>query len=257
MWQDPSKPITGPGRRETFRQGVIHYEGSGRVTTPLDIEQHLRSLQASYLQHRGYSLGYGFAVVSDINHPNDGAAYEIRGRDLNMASNPGKKQSDGNANNWTASVLIIGPEDRRVSERAAATIRSLFASLHDESGTPYVDALPHSALDYTSCCGIYHEDVAAGLLNPTTQTPTPTPPNESETNMLNSTIIWKKKGTANAFAVVFGVGATHLSDVTYPILVSRLAAAGLPTTVHESVHPQEIKSILAQAGIDEADLEAL
>ena len=91
---------------------------------------------------------------------------------------------------------------------------------------------------------------------PITVPPVPPLP-ESDIDMLSNIILWKVKGTANAFAVAFGVGATHLSDVTYPILVARLAAAGLSTMVHESVHPQEIKSVLFQAGIAEADLEQL
>lgn len=182
-WQDPAKPITGPARRQPFRRGVIHYEGSGRTTTPADIAQHLRNLQASYLRSRGYSLGYGWACVSDVNHPDDGTLWEIRGKDLNMASNPGKKVS-GNANDWTGSVLIIGPEDRRVSDKAASTIRALFSDWHQEAGTAPIPALPHSELDWTSCCGIYHVDVADGKFNPS-----PPPINEEITMHILTTPI--------------------------------------------------------------------
>ena len=178
-WQDPSAPVVGPPRKLQFAQGVIHYEGANRDRTPADIAAHLRNMQAEYLRVRGYSLGYGYAVVSDVRHPNDGTRWEIRGVDLNMASNPGRKwadddmQPEGNANDWTGSVLLIGPTGVRASTLAAQAVRELFGEWHATAGSTPVRPIPHKTLDYTDCCGApYLADIAAGLFDPSAPTPT-------------------------------------------------------------------------------------
>lgn len=180
-WQDPAQPVVGPTRRAPFQQGVVHYEGhGGRDATPADIPRHLRAMQNAYLATRRYSLGYGFAVVSDVRHPDDGTRWEIRGTDLNMASNPGRKWKDdggipaGNANDWTGSILLIGPEGVPASEKAAASVRAIFTEWHAEAGTNPVPPFPHNVLDYTSCCGTaYIADLHAGRFDPQTDTQPP------------------------------------------------------------------------------------
>lgn len=180
-WQDPAQPVVGPTRRAPFQQGVVHYEGhGGRDVTPADIPRHLRAMQNAYLATRRYSLGYGFAVVSDVRHPDDGTRWEIRGTDLNMASNPGRKWKDdggipaGNANDWTGSILLIGPEGVPASEKAAASVRAIFTEWHAEAGTNPVPPFPHNVLDYTSCCGTaYIADLHAGRFDPQTVTQPP------------------------------------------------------------------------------------
>lgn len=180
VWQDPSRPVAGPPRKARFRRGVVHHEGVTRDRTPADIAAYLRQMQSSYLASRGYSLGYGFGVVSDVRHPADGTRWEIRGADLNMASNPGRKWAaegrspTGNANDWTGSVLIIGPTGVRVSAKASTSVREIFAEWHAEAGTSPVRPLPHMALDWTSCCGeSYLADLNAGLFDPHAQPPPP------------------------------------------------------------------------------------
>lgn len=173
-WQSAEQPVAGPARRQPFRQGIIHYEGVTRDYVPADIGQHLLNMQAAYINSRHYSLGYGFACVSDPDHPNDGTLWEIRGFDLNMASNPGAKWNNlgrlpaGNVNDWTGSVLLIGRTGAHASPRAAAAVRGLFAEWHDAAGTMYRQPWPHSEVDWTSCCGDqYRADITAGLFNPT------------------------------------------------------------------------------------------
>ena len=186
-WQGFTTPVTGPPRRKRFSQGVIHHEGANRDVTPRNIAAHLRSMQSSYLASRGYSLGYGFAVVSDVRHPEDGSRWEIRGTDLNMASNPGQKWNAerrlpaGNVNDWTGSIIIIGPTGVPVSPKAAAAIRTILAEWHAETGTVPVRPFPHSTTDYTACCGsVYRANLEAGLfdprLSPPPPIPTPVPP---------------------------------------------------------------------------------
>lgn len=178
-WTPPGPPITGPARRRTFSRGVVHWEGVNRDRTPADVAAHLRSMQRSWVSSRGYSLGYGWAVVSDVRHPDDGMLWEVRGFDLNMASNPGRSWTAGpgtNANDWTGSVLVIGPTGVRVSDRAAATVRALFGSWHTAAGTAPVRPLAHSELDPTACCGdAYRADLAAGRFDPSTSSPGPDP----------------------------------------------------------------------------------
>lgn len=168
-WQDPNQPVTGPARRQPFRQGVIHWEGApDRTTLPADIAAFLRNMQASYLAHRQYSLGYGYAVVSQAGHPADGTLWEIRGTDLNMASNPGRKLGSGNANDWTGSVIIMGPGNKPATPKAIQAVRTLFWEWHAEAGTQPVRPIPHMDLDWTSCAGPYFTDqVRNGTFDPT------------------------------------------------------------------------------------------
>jgi hypothetical protein len=180
MWQSPTQPVTGPPRRARFQRGVVHWEGVDRDRAPVDIPAYLRQMQAAYVRVRGYSLGYGFAVVSDVTHPGDGDAYEVRGTDMNMASNPGKKWNvdggspGGNANDWTGSILLIGSSGLRASAKAAATVRRLFSQWHSQAVTAPIRPLPHSTLDYTTCCGPHFTaDLVAGVFDPV---PVPSPP---------------------------------------------------------------------------------
>ncbi|WP_395160453.1 hypothetical protein [Ilumatobacter sp.] len=89
---------------------------------------------------------------------------------------------------------------------------------------------------------------------PSTPTPTPTPtPTEEDDNMLNATSLWRPKGYSNVFAVTPD-GARHLGAETTEDLKRRLIAAGQNPKVIVSDHPQELKSVLALAGLTTADL---
>jgi hypothetical protein len=255
-WQDPTKQVSGPLRRQPFRQGVVHWEGNGRNSTPADIAQHLRNMQSAYLRDRGYSLGYGFAVVSDVSHPDDGTRWQIRGAELNMASNLGAKWRDEgvirrteNANDWTGSVLIIGPADRRASPKAAASVRNIFAEWHAQAGTSAVPPVAHGVMDYTTCCGPhYAADLAAGLFDPrVAPQPVPVPPIQGDPdNMLVHLIrldgtpavyaqysggykVWiRSQPVLNAYRLVTGkdvqvIGASYraLWEATGPIMGDR------------------------------------
>lgn len=190
-WQDPANPVTGPARKKRFTRGVVHWEGAvGRNYTPADIAKHLRDMQASYKRIRGYSLGYGFAVVSDVTHKDDGTRWQIRGTDINMASNPGAKWNkegrvpSGNVNDWTGSILIIGPANKPVSPKAAASIRTIFAEWHAEAKTPPLRPMPHAETDYTDCCGaLYRANLTAGMFDPQLAPPPPPPPAQGVPDM--------------------------------------------------------------------------
>jgi hypothetical protein len=162
-WQDPSLPITGPKPKATRTVGVIHYSGSNNI--PADKPAWLRSMQADYVNNRGYSLGYGHLVTYD------GDSYEIRGDDFNMASNNGDKV-DGNANDWTLSILLDVTTTAGATLAAIDTCKDLFANA-GITGRP----VPHSFYDYTSCCGdAVRAQIDQGLFDPAPyHPPTPTP----------------------------------------------------------------------------------
>ena len=99
-WESPAQPVSGPQPvRDEIEAVVYHYPGS-----QIDQEhmpKQLRSLQASYLRDRGYSLGYCWAI-------GNGGVYEVRGLDFRNAANNGVPTKSGtlNYNRKTVSVLF-------------------------------------------------------------------------------------------------------------------------------------------------------
>ena len=87
--------------------------------------------------------------------------------------------------------------------------------------------------------------------------PTATPTETNDDDMLNDIVLWKKKGTANLFAVSLSGGAHQLSPQTAPVLIAKLEAAGHSTQIIETAHKQEIACVLHHAGLAESDLIAL
>lgn len=161
-WQDPNLPITGPPPKARRTVGVLHYSGSSSI--PADKKNWLRSMQADYVNNRGYSLGYGHLVDGF------GDSYEIRGDDFNMASNNGDKV-DGNANDWTLSILLDVTTTSGATLAAVDTCKRIFADA-GITGRP----VPHSFYDYTSCCGdTVRGQINAGLFDPGAA-PEPEPP---------------------------------------------------------------------------------
>jgi hypothetical protein len=213
-WQSSSQPVIGPARRKKFQRGVIHWEGANRDSAPVDIPAHLRRMQDDWLTDpkRGFSLGYGYSVVSDTSHPLDGEAFEVRGSDLNMASNPGVKWNaqggspSGNSNDWTGSILLIGSNRQGATPKAAATVRRLLSEWHTEAGTTLIRPLAHSTFDYTQCCGPhYTADLAAGLFDPAGQPtvppfrPIPGVPDMLRTTALDNTPLPFRNSDTRAF----------------------------------------------------------
>src|SRR5688572_28804942 len=88
-WQLPSQPVTGPSLDLlALRYITIHYNGDTRdldgaddVYQDDDYAELLRVMQSSYLETRGYSLGYNSGIAPD------GDEWEIRGLDLRSAAN--------------------------------------------------------------------------------------------------------------------------------------------------------------------------
>ena len=114
-------------------------------------------MNRSYLNARGYSLGYWYAVLQN------GDAYQIRGpgegATFNSAANKGDKVV-GNANDWTFPILLEAYEVE-ASAAAIATCRSLWSRWGIQT-RPW----PHSDLDATGCCGdIIRNQIYQGLFD--------------------------------------------------------------------------------------------
>jgi len=130
--------------------------------------------------------------------------------------------------------------------------------IFDGSLRPDVDQRPHKLMPRaaTACAGPSVDARWPEFLlpwkpaKPTPITPTPT---DGDDDMLNATSLWRPKGYANIFAVTPD-GARHLGGETFNDLTRRLNAAGQSSAVIVSAHPQELKSVLALAGVTNADL---
>lgn len=165
-WVEPGYPITGPAPKQRTTQAVAHWPG-GSVNP--NTVAYLRQMQRSYVNGRGYSLGYWWYVEQNgdswqIRGPGEGATF-------NSAANAGDKVP-GNANDYTAPILFGVTEGQWLTPEAIATAVRLWRSI----GLT-LRPLPHSALDYTACCGDWiRTQIAAGELDLTGPAPAPTPP---------------------------------------------------------------------------------
>jgi hypothetical protein len=246
-WQDPAQAVSGPKAKSAGGTWVIHYPGGGSFEphTDAQVKTFLRQIQASYLNGRGYSIGYSYGVAQS------GSAWEIRGDDFNPASNRGRKIKGGNFNDVSRSIFVMVGNDNAASPEAVATINAIIAT---RPGWPVVT---HGDVDYTACCGTgLIAQVRAGTIGqqvaPSKPTPITPDPTEDD-DMLNATSLWRPDGYANIFAVTPD-GARHLGGETFNDLTRRLNDAGQSSAVIVSGHKQELKSVLALAGLTTADL---
>jgi hypothetical protein len=169
-WQDPARPITGlPAEWGRVTMNVAHYTADddlidgdpGEFYDRLD--EYMRAMQASYLNSRKYSLGYLWAVDWL------GGAWEIRGWDFKSAANVGDKRKTGvaNVNPMTAPILYLVDGNDSLTSYAAATGRALGLEAEHRAGRKLGRPKPHSALDFTSCCGDgIRRDIELGRLDP-------------------------------------------------------------------------------------------
>ena len=150
-WERPSQPISGPAPKGTPGYWVVHYPGSpASSTTPMtdaEMVRYLQATQSSYLNSRGYSLGYS-AVVSQ-----SGSAWEVRGIEglggkvFNPASNPGRKLGEDNQNHVTRSIQIAVSGQDKATPAAVAAVNEIIAT------RPDWPVRWHGQIDWTSCAG--------------------------------------------------------------------------------------------------------
>ena len=240
-WQDRAQPVTGPKAKSDGGTWVIHYPGGGSFEprTDAEVSAYLRGVQSSYVNGRGYSIGYSFGVAQS------GSTWELRGHDINPASNPGRKLKAGNFNDRSRSIFVMVGNDNKATPEAVAAINALIGT------RPDWPVVTHGDVDSTACCGAgLIGQVRAGTIG---HQATPPPPTEEDTDMLALVTLTRPKGYANVFAVT-PWGSRHLGGGSYVRLVAQLDAAGHDSTVHVTDHQQEIAGILAQAGLTRADL---
>ena len=150
-WERAGQEISGPLPKGTPGYWVIHYPGSPASSaapmTDAEMVRYLQATQSSYLNSRGYSLGYS-AVVSQ-----SGSAWEVRGIEglggtvYNPASNPGSKLGEGNQNHVTRSIQIAVSGQDKASPAAVAAVNEIIAT------RPDWPVRWHGQIDWTSCAG--------------------------------------------------------------------------------------------------------
>lgn len=161
-WQAPNEPVRGPYAYEPARVlfGMAHYTASNDLIdgdpgeSADDLPQYLRNIQHSYLTHRGYSLGYSFAVDWL------GGVWEVRGFDYRPAANDGDKGEweVPNLNRFTVAVLYLVDGDDRLTAEAAAAGRAIYREAHRRTVSAggewtQFSPKPHHETDYTACPG--------------------------------------------------------------------------------------------------------
>lgn len=170
-WESPGYTVAGhtksrPVRWRDVDMVVIHYTADKRANR--DTAQYLRNMQRSYVDNRGYSLGYSVAV--DQN----GVSWEIRGTDHMPAANVAF-----NDRTWVILALVDWQDE--ANPQMVDTIRRLVAWAREQTGknTPVVG---HRDIASTRCPGdgIYNqikngtfdpvpEDLTMRIINPPTR----------------------------------------------------------------------------------------
>ena len=150
-WELAVQEVNGPAPKGVPGTWVIHYPGSSSSYEPMtntEMTQYLRNMQNSYLNGRGYSIGYSVVVSQS------GSAWAGRGlegyprvRVMNPASNPGKKLGAGNQNHVTRSIQIAVGNQNEASPKAVETVNAIIAT------QPDWPVIWHGQIGYTKCAG--------------------------------------------------------------------------------------------------------
>ncbi len=171
-WVDPRYPVTGPvAPWSTIDTAAIHYTAADNLIDgdpgehAENLPAYIRAMQKAYVDQRGYSLGYWWAVDWL------GGVWQIRGWEIKSAANAGH-------NEHTGPILVLVDGNDPATDLAARSIRCLIAEgqrlardtwaikghgqLRRETGigTP------------TACCGIgLQAQIDAGVFVPRTEPP--------------------------------------------------------------------------------------
>jgi len=206
VWETSDMPISGPGPKGVPGTWVIHYPGSTSMFEPmtdLQMVSYLRSMQRSYVNGRGYSLGY--SVIASQS----GSLWAARGiegypgvRVYNPASNPGRKVA-GNFNSVSRSIQIAVGGQNEASPAAVAAVNALIAT------EPTWDVIVHSDVDYTSCAGAgITAQVRSGVIGHQATIP---PSEDEDMTMIDQyrsadTRVWPKAKLEGGMTYQFDIG---------------------------------------------------
>lgn len=116
---------------------VIHYSGAKTINP--NTAQKLRGSQRSYVNNRGYSLGYSVAVDQD------GVSWEIRGTDFIPAAN-----KNHNGSTWVIQVLVDWQDG--CNPAMVDAVRRLVAFGRQQIGRD-VPVIGHRDIGSTRCPG--------------------------------------------------------------------------------------------------------
>jgi hypothetical protein len=155
-WQDPAVPVSGPESTPfEWQWNTLHWPGGNCGSDPPSV---LRSMQASWMNSKGYSLGYNFAVWPD------GSGWEIRGWDIRCAAN-----GDQTVNRPGVAILLAVPNvDTAPTDAMIATVREIVGATRSMvSQTLIVNAHRDVRPEPTQCCGeVIVGMIAAGVFEP-------------------------------------------------------------------------------------------
>jgi hypothetical protein len=183
VWMDPRYPVTGPRAPWPFIDtGVIHYTAADDLIDgdpgehAENLPAYIRAMQRAYIDSRGYSLGYWWAVDWL------GGVWQIRGWDIKSAANAAH-------NEHTGPILVLVDGNDPATREATRSIRALIAEGQRRAGRAWA-IKGHGQLrretglgTATACCGIgLQAQINAGEFSPTTDpAPVPTPdPDEDD-----------------------------------------------------------------------------
>jgi hypothetical protein len=150
-WQTPSSPVTGPRSAPPLWEAVVyHYPGS-TAKPPLTLAglyALCRSMQASYLASRDYSLGYCFVIGAQ------GEIVEVRGLDIRNAANDGVPRLSGyaNYNPITVSVQFVVRNGQPATAAQLAAASRLHVDIERHCGR-VLRVEGHGDKDSTPCPG--------------------------------------------------------------------------------------------------------
>lgn len=165
-WEEQGYPVTGNSATPNeWEYNTIHWPG-GNVNTN-DPVGTLRGMQRSWVNSKGYSLGYNFAVFPD------GSAYEIRGFDLRCAANGSQ-----DVNRPGVAILLATPNvNTPPTDAMVQGVRGVISTTRTHVPQNLIinghcDVRPEP----TQCPGEYiYNMIYSGQFEPSGQ-PVPTPP---------------------------------------------------------------------------------
>jgi hypothetical protein len=257
-WQDPLVPVTGP-KFDWGRIGkvTVHYTAAENLPDgdPGEdwgrIPQLLRNIQRSYVDGRGYSIGYNAAVDQR------GHTYELRGDRFRCAANgiteppplipAGVYLEQVNSESFAVLCLVDGND--RASEAMAEAVRGLVAQVEAKAGRK-VQVGGHFQTRRTSCPGDgLKRDLAEGRFVPRVSPPVDpvVPVEEDEVKLSEVAIMWNHSDYGNVFLISpYGVVQVH------PTLFPMYRKQGVRHVTDR--HMPTLKMCLAQSGMTQAEL---
>lgn len=201
------------------------------------LDEYMRAMQKSYVDQRGYSLGYCVAIDWL------GGSWEVRGWDIRSAAN-----RDHNEHTWPILMLVDGND--KATDHAVAAVNSLIYQAEQRAGRK-LTVVGHGQLQNpnhpTSCPGAgLRSQISQGAFKAVAPAPTPPPPLPGDEDM--SALLWRHPKYLN----VFLIGAGQAINVSPQVYNYYTLTLKVPVIVE--AHDQLLKSCLFQSGLTTADL---